>query len=483
MNKRGSVYFLGIGGIGMSALARFFALQGVSVSGYDRTPTSLTDQLKREGIKIHFAEDLSLISETPDLVIYTPAVPNDHLELLYFREHGIPVKKRAEVLGMISRQFKTIAVAGTHGKTSTSTMIAHMLHTAGIKNLAFLGGISKNYGTNFLSSLHNEQLTSLPAQLLSRSSAHPFSTVVLPSSDNSFCVVEADEYDRSFLQLSPYVAVITSADADHLDIYGSHGDLLKTFAEFTGHISAGGSLVLKAGTAVVPVLTSDYNVYDYSIAGAASFFAQNIRLFKGKLHFDFVSPGGTLADLELGVQGRFNLENAIAALAVGHLLGIDQLILRQALLSYEGVQRRFDLRVQRPDIVYIDDYAHHPEELKACISAVIELYPGKRITGIFQPHLYSRTRDLADEFARSLELLDELLLLDIYPARELPIEGVTSQILLDRVNLSDKRLVQKNNLITEIQNRKPEVLLTLGAGDIDKLVKPITELLTKGEKQ
>ncbi len=482
MNKTGSVYFLGIGGIGMSALARFFALQGVSVSGYDRTPTSLTDQLECEGIKIHFTEDLSLIPVDPDLVIFTPAIPNNHRELLYFREHGIRLKKRAEVLGMISRQFKTIAVAGTHGKTSTSTMIAHILHTAGIKNLAFLGGISKNYGTNFLSDLHDEDFAGLPAPLLTSSPDRPFSMSSLSSSADTFCVVEADEYDRSFLQLSPFIAVITSADADHLDIYGSHDDLLKTFTEFTAGISAGGSLVLKAGTAVVPALNSYYKVYDYSIRSTASFFARNIRLFNGKLHFDFVSPGGISADLVLGVQGRFNLENAIAALAVGYLLGIDQLFLRQALLSYEGVQRRFDVRVQQPDVVYIDDYAHHPEELKACISAVIELYPGKRITGVFQPHLYSRTRDLADEFARSLELLDELLLLEIYPARELPIEGVTSQILFDLINLPDKRLVQKNNLVAALQKRKPEVLLTLGAGDIDQFVKPITDMLTKGEK-
>jgi len=450
-----SVYFLGIGGIGMSALARYFALQGASVSGYDKTPTSLTDQLIREGMQIHFEEDLNKVPASPDLVIYTPAVPREHHEMIFFKEQGIPMKKRAEVLGMIADRFQTIAVAGTHGKTTTSTMIAHMLKTAGIDHLAFLGGISKNYGTNFLFDLKGNQ------------------------SGNSYCVVEADEYDRSFLQLSPSIAIITSADADHLDIYGNHDDLKKTFSEFTAKITANGSLIMKAGTQVTPVLTNNYSVYDYSFSGSATFYAQNVRLTGGELHYDFVYPGGTIQDLILGVPGRFNLENSVAALAVGSLLRIDHDLLKKAFRSYIGVQRRFDFRVRRPDMVYIDDYAHHPEELRACITSVAELFPGKRITGVFQPHLYSRTRDMADEFARSLDLLDELLLLEIYPAREEPIAGVTSQIILDRMHSQHKKLVRKNSLLDEIRSARPEILLTLGAGDIDQFVLPITEMLSE----
>lgn len=455
MNNRGSVYFLGIGGIGMSALARYFLLQGFSVSGYDKTPTPLTEQLICEGMQIHFREDVSLLPLSPEYVIYTPAIPKDHSELIYYREHGTPMYKRAEILGMISRQFKTIAVAGTHGKTSTSTMIAHILQKAGLSPLAFLGGISKNYGTNFLPGLG----TAAP----------------------SYCVVEADEYDRSFLQLAPFIAIITSADADHLDIYGSHDDLLKTFSEFTAGIPACGSLILKAGTSVIPDLKNNYNIYDYSLTGSTLFSAKNIRITEGQLHFDFLNPGETINNLILGVPGRFNLENAVAALAVGYLLGIGSDILREALQSYSGVQRRFDVRIRHERLVYIDDYAHHPEELKACIGAVKEMYPGKKITGVFQPHLYSRTRDLAYEFARSLELLDELILLDIYPAREMPIEGVTAQILLDRTNIGYKKLVQKKDLISELKLLKPEILLTLGAGDIDQFVAPITEFFSAGE--
>lgn len=464
-----SVYFLGIGGIGMSALARYFVLRGATVSGYDKTPTALTDQLIAEGMQIHFSEDIAQIPVSPDLVVYTPAIPKEHLELRHFIELGIPMKKRAEVLGMIAGQFKTIAVAGTHGKTTTSTMIAHMLKTAGLDQIAFMGGISKNYGTNFLYDLKRDKIQDPTTD-------HP--AISSSPSTSAYCVVEADEYDRSFLSLSPYIAVITSADADHLDIYGSHDDLKKTFSEFTARISADGSLILKAETSVIPSCVNKYTVYDYSLSNSASFFVQNIRLTEGLFHFDFVSPAGIMEDLILGVPGKFNLENAIAALAVGYLLDIDPDMLRKAFQSYSGVQRRFDLRISRPGLVYIDDYAHHPEELKACISAAIELYPGKKITGVFQPHLYSRTRDLADEFARSLELLDELILLDIYPAREMAIKNVSSQMLLDRVNIRNKKLVQKEALISTLRDQKPEVLLTLGAGDIDQFVLPITQLFS-----
>ena len=457
-----SVYFLGIGGIGMSALARFFKLQGATVAGYDRTPATLTDQLINEGMDIHFTEEISRIPENPDLVIYTPAVPVNNIEYVYFKEHGITMKKRAEVLGMISGAYKTIAVAGTHGKTTTSTLIAHILHTSGINQLAFLGGISKNYGTNFLFESQSHKVT--------ESQSDDFTS--------SFCVVEADEYDKSFLQLTPYIAILTSADADHLDIYKNHDALKKSFSDFTSKIVTGGTLIMKTGIRISPMHINDYKVYDYSLTNEAAFYAKNIRLIEGLLHFDFVNPSGTIPDMILGVPGKFNLENAIAALAVGNLLEIAPDRLTEALATYQGVQRRFDFRIHRADLVYIDDYAHHPEELKACINAVRDLYPGKKITGIFQPHLYSRTRDFADDFARSLEMLDELLLLDIYPARELPIEGVTSKFLLDRVNLQHKKLVPKNELIRQIKNHKPEVLLTLGAGDIDQFVVPITQLLS-----
>jgi UDP-N-acetylmuramate--alanine ligase len=295
-------------------------------------------------------------------------------------------------------------------------------------------------------------------------------------------VVEADEYDRSFLQLAPYIAVITSADADHLDIYGNHDDMKRTFAEFTGKIVAGGSLVIKAGTQVTPENSGNYNTYDYAVNGGAAFYAENILVEDGLFHFDFCHPAGMFPGFILGVPGKFNLENAIATLAAGYLLGLEEHQLREALLTYQGVRRRFEFRVRRPGLVYIDDYAHHPEELRACISAARELYPDKKITGVFQPHLFSRTRDLADGFARSLELLDELMLLDIYPAREKPIEGVTSQMLLDRVNIRNKRLVRQDDLLREVHACNPEVLLTLGAGDIDQFVESITAMLSELNK-
>ena len=468
-----SVYFLGIGGIGMSALARYFKLQGSAVAGYDRTSTALTDQLAAEGMDIHFTEDLSSIPVHSDLVIYTPAVPVNNLEYLHFKGNDITMKKRAEVLGMISGNYKTIAVAGTHGKTTTSTLIAHILSTAGVGQIAFLGGISKNYNTNFIYEPDVNKVTGQKGDRMTGTG--------IDDSAGTWCVVEADEYDKSFLNLSPYIAIITSADADHLDIYGSLGDLKKTFSDFTGKIVAGGSLIMKAGISVIPDRINDYKVYAYSICDKAAYYAENIRLIDGLLHFDFVKPSGNIRDLVLGIPGKFNLENAIAALAAADLAGVGEDQLRQALSSYKGVQRRFEFRVRRPDVVYIDDYAHHPAELSACINAVRDLYPGKKITGIFQPHLFSRTRDLAGDFARSLELLDELLLLGIYPARELPIEGVTSKLLLDQVNIQHKKLVNKEDILTEIKNSKPEVLLTLGAGDIDQLAGPITELLTVSE--
>lgn len=458
-----SVYFLGIGGIGMSALARYYSSKGAIVSGYDKTPSALTDQLIGEGMHIHFTEDVAQLPTHPGMVIYTPAIPANHLEYIHFKALDYPMKKRAEVLGMISGKYKTIAVAGTHGKTSTSAMIAHMLRTAGVGTLAFLGGISKNYGTNFLEEDQSE------GGVKSQNA----------SPAKSFCVVEADEYDRSFLQLSPYIAVITSADADHLDIYGSHDDMKKSFAEFTSNIVDGGSLAMKAGTLIGPLSPGAWKQYSYALSGNAAFYAKNIHIEDGLYHFDFVHPDGVISGIVLGVPGKFNLENAIAALTVGQLIGLDEQKLKQAFQTYTGVRRRFEFRIRRPGLVYIDDYAHHPEELKACIGAARDLYPLGKITGIFQPHLFSRTRDLADDFARSLELLDELILLDIYPAREKPIPGVTSQMLLDRINLQKKALVAPEDLIKKIMDWSPEILLTMGAGDIDRFVEPITEILSE----
>ncbi|MCK9203849.1 MAG: UDP-N-acetylmuramate--L-alanine ligase [Bacteroidales bacterium] len=455
-----TVYFIGIGGIGMSALARYFLLRGVAVSGYDRAPTALTGQLIKEGIPVHFEENIQLIPKQPDLVIYTPAVPADHIELQYYRDKGFPMKKRAEILGLVSDKYKTIAVAGTHGKTTTSTLIAHILHAAKKDYLAFLGGISKNYGSNFLFS---EETIFSPGN----------------RSNPVYCVAEADEYDRSFLQLTPEIAIVTSADPDHLDIYGHADNLKRTFEKFTSRIKEGGHLILKQGVSIAPVHKNVYAQYSYSVNHKAAFYPKNVRLAGDLFHFDLVTPGGVLEDLAPGIPGMFNLENAIAALAVGYLTGIDEKTLREALLSYQGVQRRFDFRIRRPDLVYIDDYAHHPVELRACITAARSLYPEKKITGIFQPHLFSRTRDLADDFARSLDLLDELYLLDIYPAREMPIPGVDSGMLLERIHLQNKKRVTKAEVISILTIEKPEVLLTLGAGDIDGLVKPITEALNE----
>jgi UDP-N-acetylmuramate--alanine ligase len=451
-----SVYFLGIGGIGMSALARYFNIRGMKISGYDRTSTPLTDQLKKEGMNIHFREDISLIPEDIDLVVYTPALPASHKELNYFIRKKLPLKKRAEVLGMISGKGKTVAVAGTHGKTTTATLVAHILNVAGVDMMAFLGGISKNYGSNFItSSIH---------QLINSS---------------TFIVVEADEFDKSFLQLHPSVAVITSADADHLDIYGSLDDMENTYREFTGKIEPGGDLIIKKGVNIAPLNSAKTTVLSYDVESDADYFAKHLKVNNGTYFFELHTPAGNIKDLTVGIPGRFNLENAIAALSVADRLGISEEVMRDSLKSFRGVQRRFDFHCQRPDFVYMDDYAHHPEELKACIGAVKEVYPDKKITGVFQPHLFSRTRDFADAFARSLEMLDEIILLDVYPAREKPIKGVDSAMLLDKIRAENKTLCTKENLVEELILRNPEVLLTLGAGDIDQLVYPIINAFEK----
>jgi UDP-N-acetylmuramate--alanine ligase len=455
-----SVYFLGIGGIGMSALARYFHSYGIMVSGYDKTPTTLTHQLIEEGIPVHFVEKPELIPDHPDLVVYTPALPNDHKELQFVIEKGFPLKKRSEVLGMITQDAKTIAIAGTHGKTTITTLVAHLLNTAGKNSIAFLGGISKNYHSNLI-------ITDPSAH---RSIGSPVSYIV-----------EADEFDRSFLRLYPDIAVITSADADHLDIYGNVEELKLSFRKFTSNLQKNGTLILKKGVDIIPQDADNYTIQTYHLEEDADFYPEKIRLENSRFVFDLVTPARTIRNITLGLPGKFNLENAIAAAAVAYTAGITDEDMVKAMLTFKGVERRFDFQVIRNDFVYIDDYAHHPEELKACIHAVREIYPSKKITGVFQPHLFTRTRDFADAFARSLELLDELILLEIYPARENPIPGIDSAMLLGKVRLLNKKICSKAGLTGELKSRKPEVLLTLGAGDIDQLVRPIRELfMNKG---
>ena len=442
------VYFLGIGGIGMSALARFFKSRGCSVFGYDRTSTPLTIELEAEGMQIHYEEDVDLIPDGVDLVVYTPAVPKQHTEYQFFLENGYPILKRSQVLGLISSGYDTIGIAGTHGKTTITTLTAHLLQQSLTGVNAFLGGISKNYNSNLLLSPQSE-----------------------------WVVVEADEFDHSFLQLFPQIAVITSVDADHLDIYKNILALKDSFLKFIGQIKSGGQLIIKKGLALNVIQHPGLKVYTYSIDQQADFCIQNLHIKTGHYIFDLILNGTLMKDVELGLPGLFNVENAIASSAAAWLAGTTTDEIRKGLLSFSGVHRRFDTRINRKDLIYIDDYAHHPEELKACINSVRHLYPDKKITGVFQPHLFTRTRDFADEFARSLELLDEVILLEIYPAREQPIEGIDSQMLLSKINKTAKRVCQNDELIEVLQSLKPELLLTLGAGDIDQFVKPIEESL------
>jgi len=449
------IYFLGIGGIGMSALARYFVLKGAEVHGYDKTTTDLTNLLEAEGMKIHFSEDIASIPASLDLVIYTPAIPENHAEYIHFRNLGIPMLKRAEVLGLITSAYQTTAIAGTHGKTTITTMTAHLLTQSKAGCCAFLGGISKNYSNNLLFNSLSENM-----------------------------VVEADEFDRSFLHLHPQTAVITSMDADHLDIYGSKENLRESFLRFASQVTEGGNLIvqhsLKDG---FENLENNYNLFSYGIDCKADFAARNISLNQGFYTFDIEYTTGYIKNLKLGLQGYYNIENAVAAIAAALLNGVSENEIRSSLPIFSGVMRRFDIRINVPGLVYIDDYAHHPAELKACISSARRLFTGRKITGIFQPHLYSRTRDFADQFARSLELLDELILMEIYPARELPIQGITSAWLLEKVNLNIKSLMATDDLLFRLKQNKPDVLLTMGAGDIDLLVKPIEQILTQQKEE
>jgi UDP-N-acetylmuramate--alanine ligase len=448
-----NVYFIGVGGIGMSAIARFFNTYGKSVAGYDKVSKPLTNDLINEGINIHFEDNISNIPEDfknkeNTLVVYTPAIPDSHTELNYFIKNDFEIKKRSEVLGMLSREKECLAVAGTHGKTTITTMISHLMKQSRMGCNSFMGGISKNYNTNFLA-----------------------------DKDSKYVVVEADEFDRSFLQLNPQKAIISAVDADHLDIYSDENDLKNTFKDFIGKINPGGILVIKKGLIFDIPKRDDLEIYTYSINQDSDFKAENIRIEDGLYVFDFVGINGRINNLRLGLPGKINVENAIAAISIATLSGVHNDEIFNSISKFKGIQRRFDYQINREDFVYIDDYAHHPEELKASISSAKELFKDKKITGIFQPHLYTRTRDFVNEFAESLDLLDEIILLDIYPAREEAIPGITSEIIFERIKNQNKILCTKSKLLEILKNKNPEVLMTLGAGDIDELVEPIKKLL------
>ncbi len=444
--EKNKIYFAGAGGIGMAALERYYLSRGCRVAGYDRTPTDLTRALVKEGVDITFDDSVEAIpadflrtSPEEVLVVYTPALPDNHPQLEYFRTHGYEVVKRAEVLGRITRDSKGICFAGTHGKTTTSSMAAHILHTCPTGCNAFLGGILRNYDSN-----------------------------LLLSTTSPYSVIEADEYDRSFHHLSPYIAVITATDPDHLDIYGTEEAYLESFARFTELIRPGGSLIVHEGLKLVPRPGKDVKVYTYS-RDKGDFHAENIRHADGEIIFDFVAPDTVIRDINLGVPVEINIENAIAALAACHLTGdMKADAAKEAIATFKGPKRRFEfwLKETSPVKAIIDDYAHHPDELKASINSVKALYPGRKLTVAFQPHLYSRTRDFAPEFAEALSLADEVILLDIYPAREAPIPGVTSKIIFDCITAPVKTMITKDDLTETIKNCNFEILLTVGAGDI-----------------
>lgn len=439
------IYFIGIGGIGMSALARYFNNRKVEVFGYDKTATTLTKKLVDEGMKIHFEDDILQIPEGVDLVVFTPAIPNSHGELNYFLENDFPVKKRSEVLGIISRSKKTIGVAGTHGKTSTSSILTWMLKVGGVDCTAFLGGIAQNFENNFI------------------------------EGKSDWVVIEADEYDRSFLQLNPDMSIILSMDADHLDIYGDAATMQKTFFDYAEKTKSNGFVFVKDGLRM-PFSKNGITYGQFGI-DKGSYRAENVRVENGYFVFDFKSWIENIDNIKITLAGKHNVENATAAIAVAQQLGIKGDDIKKSLASFKGIKRRFERIFDKDEVVYIDDYAHHPSELKVAIEAAKMLYPNKTITGIFQPHLFSRTNDFVDGFAAELDELDEVVLMDIYPARELPMEGVTSKIIFDKMKNPNKVMVTKSTLMDELKNRKVEVLLTLGAGDIDTFVLKIKNWL------
>jgi UDP-N-acetylmuramate--alanine ligase len=457
-----TVYFIGIGGIGMSALARYFSFHGKKVSGYDRTESLLTQQLVKEGISVHYQENVDLAPKDADIVIYTPAVPASHAELVYYRQHNYDLLKRSDVLGIITASSFNICVAGTHGKTTISTMMAHVLRDSGYGCNAFLGGISVNYNTNFW------------------------------NHERNVCVVEADEYDRSFLKLHPDIAVISAMDADHLDIYGTEAVMQDAFVEFSTRLKPDGVLITKRGLARENSFKAPHHI-TYGLNDTnADVYSKNVKIVDGAYQYDVVAEGWTVSGIRLPMGGMHNVENSIVTVAIAKHLGIDDEKIRAALTSFKGVKRRFEYVTgigSDESIVLIDDYAHHPEELRALITSARQLFPNRHCTIIFQPHLFSRTRDFAAEFAASLDLADEIVLLPIYPARELPVEGVTSKLILDKMRNRNSRIIGRSELITHLRNTLADsnepangLLITAGAGDIDSLVAEIKNIIAGAEK-
>ena len=448
-----AVYFVGIGGIGMSAIARYFLNIGLTVGGYDKTPSALTHALEKEGALIHYEDNVGLIPQTCKdqkecLVIYTPAIPATHSEMKYFRDNGFDIQKRAQVLGTLTRSLKGLCVAGTHGKTTTSSMTAHLLHQSHVDCNAFLGGITKNYGTNYI---------------LSKKSP--------------YVVIEADEFDRSFHWLSPWATVITSTDADHLDIYGTEEAYLESFSKYTSLIIPGGHLILHTGLKMKPDTQKNVTTYTYGIDDG-DFHAENIKIGNGRITFDFVSPLGNIRDIELGVPVKVNIDNGIGAMALAQIAGATEEEIRRGMLSFGGVDRRFDFRIRRDDMVYLSDYAHHPEEIRQSLASIKQLYEGRHIRVIFQPHLYTRTRDFYMDFADALSQLDDVVIADIYPAREEPIPGVTSDLIYDNLAKNVKKLkCAKDGILDIVRKKDFDVLVTLGAGDIEDLSGEIAKIL------
>ncbi|WP_215224536.1 UDP-N-acetylmuramate--L-alanine ligase [Echinicola shivajiensis] len=459
LDKLHSVYFLGIGGIGMSAIARWFKHVGIPVFGYDRTPSPLTKKLEEEGMVITYEDSLDTIPEQIKsdkenvLIVWTPAIPKDNVQLQFFQNGGYDLKKRSEVLGMITHSMYTVGVAGTHGKTTTSSMVAHMLKSAGKNIAAFLGGLTQNYESNLI--LHDEE-----------------------TNEKATVVVEADEFDRSFLRLHPNVAVVTSVDADHLDIYGDAQELTRNFEKYIGLLPEDGLLIIQKN-ALKKLNRNDFGrmkVLEYGLE-EGEIRAENIKAGIASFEFDYVSEEKVIKGLVLKVPGFHNVENALSAVTIALHFGVEEKDIREGLESFRGVKRRFEIKRQDEKGVYIDDYAHHPEEIKAFLGSVKAMYPDKKLTAIFQPHLFTRTRDFADGFSEALSLADEVILLDIYPARELPIEGVNAAMLMDKINATEKSLQSKEGLMDFLDQKRPEVLVTLGAGDIDRLVDPINNLI------
>lgn len=448
-----AVYFVGAGGIGMSAIARYFLNKKLVVAGYDKTPTNLTHNLEDEGMLIHYEEDINLIPEAcknamSTLVIYTPAIPAEHKELTYFRENGFTIEKRAQVLGTLTRTHKGLCVAGTHGKTTTSTMCAHIMHQSHVDCNAFLGGISKNYGTNYIL-----------------------------SDKSDYVVIEADEFDRSFHWLRPWMSIITSTDPDHLDIYGTKEAYIESFRHYTELIQPGGALIIHKDLEMKQHVQDGVKIYEYSL-NEGDFHAENIKIENGEITFDFISPIKNVTGIELGQPVPINIENGVAAMAMAQLNGCTADELRYGMKTYGGVDRRFDFKIKNDKLVFLSDYAHHPKEIYQSVKSIRELYKDRKITAIFQPHLYTRTRDFYQDFANSLSLLNEVILCDIYPAREQPIPGVTSQLIYDNLKPGiEKSLIHKEDVLDLVKSRDFDVLIVLGAGDLDSYVPQITKLL------